>query len=48
MRRTGPASANEQVQSFVHEVTGSSTPQGWQPMKSTVCSWSIAWTFNTH
>ncbi|AQS38998.1 hypothetical protein Sps_03883 [Shewanella psychrophila] len=26
----GPASANEQVQSFVHKVTGSSTPQGWQ------------------
>ncbi|BAJ01303.1 lipid A deacylase LpxR family protein [Shewanella violacea] len=26
----GPASANEQVQSFVHKVTGSSNPQGWQ------------------
>ncbi|WP_295030300.1 lipid A deacylase LpxR family protein [Shewanella sp.] len=26
----GPASANEQVQSFVHKITGSSAPQGWQ------------------
>lgn len=26
----GPASGNEQVQSFVHKITGSSAPQGWQ------------------
>ncbi|WP_223292880.1 MULTISPECIES: lipid A deacylase LpxR family protein [Shewanella] len=26
----GPASGNEQVQSFVHKITDSSAPQGWQ------------------